>query len=421
MRSNGWEPLEPYPGAMSRWRCLHVACGNEASPRYAQIQQRRAACRTCASEAKRRAFSLDPEEAASFMRSKGYEPLVPYPGSNNRPWLCRHLECGREVSPRYAGIQQGQGGCKPCHQDRLARLYQTSPEVAADIVRARGYEPLEEFPGTIHAKWRLRHIACGRIVEPALSNIRNAKGTGCAYCSRHRIDPDDAVAMMRAADLEPLDPFVRSDRPWRCIHKACGREVQPRLNGIQQGQGGCPTCGRGVISHQAAAEVFAKADLIPLEPFPGSASRWRCIHSACGREVQPFYSNVQRSGSGCIYCSDSTFDYIGPGVVYLLRNDDFYSLKVGITSGSSRVDRIAEHRRHGWNLVEKWTTLTGKDAAEIEAEILNWWRYDLNAPPSVHPTEMPSGGWTETIALIYVEVEMVSARIQSLIQARITR
>ena len=407
MRENGWEPLEPYPGAMKKWRCIHVACGLELSPTYARIQQGQRACKNCSNQKTRSKLSLNPDEAAAFMRAAGYEPLTPYPGNNNSPWRCIHLECGREVSPRYAGIQQGQGGCKPCHQDYLSRLYRTSDIQAEVIVRARGFEPLEPFPGNIHSKWKIRHLDCGKTVTPSLSNLRNSRGPGCAYCTGHRVDPEDAVAMMRAAGLEPLEPFVRTNRPWRCMHVACGREVQPRLNGIQQGQGGCLSCGRGEVSEKSARSLFESAGLVPQEPFRGTAYRWESIHTKCGKTVRPFYSNIQQGGAGCVYCSNSSFDFTGPGLVYLLQHDDFYSLKIGVTSASSRVDRVREHGRSGWRLIKQWHIGSGLKALEIEASVLNWWRNELGAPQSILSENMPSGGWTETVALIHVDADQV--------------
>ena len=59
----------------------------------------------------------------------------------------------------------------------------------------------------------------------------------------YRFSDDAAAAIMRAADLEPIEPYPGSGRPWLCICMVCGTEVSPRLNGIRQGQGGCIDCG----------------------------------------------------------------------------------------------------------------------------------------------------------------------------------
>jgi hypothetical protein len=47
------------------------------------------------------------------MKTIGLQPLVDFPGSN-KPWNCKCLVCGLEVSPRWGDLQGGQGGCSNC-------------------------------------------------------------------------------------------------------------------------------------------------------------------------------------------------------------------------------------------------------------------------------------------------------------------
>ena len=39
MVKHGFEPLEPYKNALTKWKCKHLACGEIVSPRYNDIQQ----------------------------------------------------------------------------------------------------------------------------------------------------------------------------------------------------------------------------------------------------------------------------------------------------------------------------------------------------------------------------------------------
>ena len=146
MERAGLKPLEPFPGRVKPWRCLHVECGGIRFPRYAHVQQGRRACKSCSSEVLAELLRLDPNEALKIMKAADLEPLEPYPGTNNKPWRCIHVPCGREVQPRYAAIQQGQGGCKPCHQQRLALKYQTPAEDALKVMKSAGFEPQVPFP-----------------------------------------------------------------------------------------------------------------------------------------------------------------------------------------------------------------------------------------------------------------------------------
>jgi hypothetical protein len=107
---------------------------------------------------------------------------------------------------------------------------------------------------------------------------------------RPRKDPREPADIMRVAGLEPLEPYPGSGVPWRCRHVACGREVTPRLSNVTKGQRGCVYCsGRVRLDPEAAASVMRAAGLEPLEPYPGSDRHWRCRHAACGREVTPTY------------------------------------------------------------------------------------------------------------------------------------
>lgn len=48
-----------------------------------------------------------------------------------------------------------------------------------------------------------------------------------ARTGRPRKDPREPEEIMRAAGLEPLEPYPGSAAPWRCRHTACGREAPP--------------------------------------------------------------------------------------------------------------------------------------------------------------------------------------------------
>lgn len=121
---------------------------------------------------------------------------------------------------------------------------------------------------------------------------------GRVATGRPRKDPRDPVLIMRDAGLEPLEPYPGSDKPWRCRHQACGREVSPRLGNIAAGrQGGCRYCaGTASIPPEAAVALMRSAGLEPLEPYPGATPPWRCRHVPCGREVKPRYSYIKRGG-----------------------------------------------------------------------------------------------------------------------------
>lgn len=176
--TGGFEPVEPYPGSASHpWRCRCRACGRLSSPSTSTVKSG-TRCRYCAGN------TVDPLDAARFMRERGVQSLEPYPGSAI-PWRCRCLECGSEITPTFANVRKGQGACTPCSY-RRARVHET---IAEAVMRGGGVEPLEPYPGGA-IKWRCRCLTCGRIVRPRYNNVRAGQG-GCWYCRAPGIGPGD--------------------------------------------------------------------------------------------------------------------------------------------------------------------------------------------------------------------------------------
>jgi hypothetical protein len=357
MRSAGLEPLEEYPGSKNRWRCLHLECGEEILARLDGVQSGEGGCFKCGAKKRGKASRLDPQIARDFMIANGLEPQEPYELSN-KPWACIHVECGSLVHPTFASIQGGQRGCRPCAiKEGVARSSYTA-EFAFEQAQNRGYEPLEDYPGAM-SHWRCRHIPCGREVVATLNTLMSGKGCcmDCGVASRaekNRYTADEAIAVMRKFDLEPL------------------------------------------------------------EEFPGYLEKWRCTHKACGREITTTFWYVKFRESGCKYCSTKGLDYTAEGIIYLLERQDFFSAKVGITTPNSKTDRIAAHVKEGWQLVSTWKTATAAEAEVIEDKTLEWWREVLDAPISMRQEDMKSG-WTETASLLYVSIDDTANYIDNLI------
>jgi len=187
---------------------------------------------------------IDPLVAAADMRAAGVQPLVAYPGSNV-PWACRCLTCGALVSPRLDSVRAGQGGCRRCGQHRARRVL--SDEQAEAQLRAAGMEPLVPYPGTTRAPWAARCLTCGRLAAPRMASIRRG-ARACQRCSaraaaHNRVPEEVAVAAMRAAGLQPVEPWPgRTRAPWRCQCLTCGAPVTSRLSAIRAGDPGCRAC-----------------------------------------------------------------------------------------------------------------------------------------------------------------------------------
>ena len=298
MRSGGLEPLVPFKSNSNPWPSRCLVCGLESSPSLKSIRNRsskRRGCRYCAPNAKK-----SDEQAIEVMRKANLEPLEPYVNSNTK-WKCQCLVCDSIVSPMYNSIKSGQGGCSKC-----AGMLVNPDEAKAFFIR-NNLEPLVPYPGA-GKPWKSRHSKCGKEVEPTYSNVRNGH-SGCKYCVGNIVDEEKARKVFITRGLLPIEPYRNALATWKSIHQECGQIVNPRFNGVQQGQGGCRSCaGNKQIVESEAVALFVSKGLEPLEPYPGSQLRWKSKHLKCGRIVFPRYVSIQQGQGGCGFCAGNVID-----------------------------------------------------------------------------------------------------------------
>jgi len=128
------------------------------------------------------------------MRQAGLSPLTDYPGSDDG-WPCTCTSCGRQVSPRFANVRTGQGGCRFCSGVAV------DSTVAEHVMRGAGVTPMVAYPGS-NQPWTCQCDVCKRQVTPRYINVRNGQGA-CKFCAQVAVDPDDAKRRMVEVGLLP--------------------------------------------------------------------------------------------------------------------------------------------------------------------------------------------------------------------------
>jgi hypothetical protein len=168
LKKLGLKPLEPYPGNKSPWKCIHLPCGREVSPRYNGLTRGQGGCQFCGKN------MVSEEEAFSLLKQNKYKPLMDFPGGSN-PWKCIHETCGTKVEVRAAYLRSGGVGCSFCSGTKPITATQ-----AIKFFKSRGFTPLEPFK---NAKTPLKsiHTVCGREVSPTWASLKVSGG--CKYCS----------------------------------------------------------------------------------------------------------------------------------------------------------------------------------------------------------------------------------------------
>jgi hypothetical protein len=144
-----------------------------------------------------------------------------------------------------------------------------------------------------------------------------------------------------------------------------------------------------------AVAVMRAAYLEPQVSYTASAAKWPCLCLRCGQLVEPTFNNVSTKRVACKYCAASGLDYGGPACIYVLHHAEEGAVKIGIAGTGARNERILKHQRHGWSLCYRLPVDTGARAFAVEQAVLD--QLHRRGWSSYMSTElMPQGGWTET-------------------------
>jgi recombinational DNA repair protein (RecF pathway) len=398
MKKAGLTPLTPYLGAGKPWKSKCSRCKQIISPTYNRIASG-TGCGVCAGKI------VIPEMAVKLMKKANLEPLVPYPGGRTN-WKCRCMKCGEFVYPNYGDIQQGDGGCKYCSG------HYVSAEDAEKVMLAANIKPLVPY---VHSgiKWESECLVCHKKIFPRYNTVKS-QGGGCRYCARKYLDSEDAIKLMRKAKLEPLVPYPGSQKPWRCKCLRCGHEVNPAYTSVQGGQKGCIYCGGKKVDPQEAFNFMVSKGLKPLKKYKRADGPWKCRCMKCLKIVTPAYSAVSQGQGGCRYCTNKGLDYNSPAFLYLMTHQEFRAHKVGVGNHKTRNNRIKEHTKTGWILINSKDFATGNDAFNVEQKTLIWLRRTKSLSIYLSKTEMPQGGETETVDAAEIDLPTIWAKVEEL-------
>lgn len=350
-------------------------------------------------------------------------------------------DCGHTWKQRLNNRIRG-FGCTVCTGKEVVvgvnDLPSLFPEVAQYFHPTRNDRPPESYvSGTSEKVWWFCDY--GHEYESAISN-KTRHSTGCPVCSNQLLVPginDLATGSPQLLERWDFsrnetspDQFLKSSRSlawWKCER---GHSFSSTIRSMHSEK--CPVC-VGRIALQG------ETDLATVRP--DLAAQWHIeLNSKSPTEVtlgsdylawwkdekgHEWTQRVQtRSrGVGCPECAQVGFSSLKPGVFYYLHHPDYLASKVGITNKGIKSDRLAEFRKSGWNILEKWEHPDGYLIRRIETAVLHWIRKDLGIPPFLSLSEMPrTGGWSETFSHEAVDPLGIKSIVESRISsARVTR
>jgi hypothetical protein len=293
------------------------------------------------------------------MRKAGLEPLEGYT-NNSTPWKSQCKKCKQIVSPSYAVIVRGDGGCKHCGVQKASQKLRFSDKAASTLMISRGYKPLKKYPGS-SKPWKSKCLACNSIVFPNYSNTkrRNKLKYGCIYCAGMKVHARDVEKMMAKAGLKPLEKYPGKDVPWKSKCLTCENITYPAAGNIRRGQG------------------------------------------------------------GCAYCRETGLNYSDPAYIYLIFHEEYSSIKIGVSNLDSKPNRIKAHQKNGWSVYRIRNLRNGRAAEEIETQVLRWIRKNKRLPVHLSPKLMPQGGHSETVSASEIALPTIWAEV--LKQSRVKR
>ena len=146
-------------------------------------------------------------------------------------------------------------------------------ETAKSLMLKVGLLPLEPYKNA-NADWLCRCLTCEKEVISRYNRVQ--QGSGCPLCATRegglkiRLDEDTAKMRLKELNLEPLEPYVKSDQNWKCRCLLCGETVFPKLKNLQRGDGGCFKCGMkkaglaNRLSEEEALNIIEKAGFVAL-------------------------------------------------------------------------------------------------------------------------------------------------------------
>ena len=100
-----------------------------------------------------------------------------------------------------------------------------------------------------------------------------------------------------------------------------------------------------------------------------------------------------------------------------MTHSDLVAHKLGI-SGESK-NRVQQHRREGWETYRTIKINTGELAYQVEQEVFYWLSETFGWTPYLSKTDMPQGGYTETIDASEFDLPTIWTKVEELIQAKI--
>lgn len=310
-------------------------------------------------------------------QADGWDPTTTKAKSvTKKKWRC---ELGHTWLASVGSRTRGDG-CPLCSGRRVLEgfndLATTHPELAA---QAYGWDPISVTAGSkkrVHWKCKYGHTWESQIVN------RSVNKTGCPVCSYKKIlvgFNDLATSHPELAkEADGWDPtqFVAGSNKkmgWICsLGHSWRTSIEKRTSG-----NGCPFCNphspkllKGfndiATTHPDLAKEAFGWDPSTLTHGSPKKVLWICNLG----HIWAISPNGRKKGMvGCPSCARTGFNPSKDGFLYLIHNFDLQMLQIGISNFPK--DRIKDHRRTGWEVIDIRGPMDGYLTQKLETNCLH--------------------------------------------------
>ena len=377
--ADGWDPSTITKGHDKKlsWKCKfgHKWKANV----YTRTGKMKVGCPVCANYKVLPGFNdlktLYPEIAEQAF---GWDASTIGAGNNNKfIWKCKKDHKWEASADRRTGKGSG---CPTCSNYVVLIGYNdlltTNPELAMQAV---DWDPKTVTGGSekrLLWKCKLEHQWTASVESRARVN------SGCPYCANKKVLPG-------FNDLKTLNPTIAEEADgwdpstvisgshrkleWRCpVGHSYTAGVSSRTGARKTA---CAICaGKKVLA--GFNDLLYKYPEIALEAFgwdpatftsgSGKRLKWKC------KEGHIWSSTVSdRTGfhkSGCPSCSKYGFTPNQDGFLYFIKHSDWEMYQIGITNLPD--DRLKDHKKLGWELIELRGPMDGHLTQQWETAIL---------------------------------------------------
>ena len=377
----GWDPsaVAARSGKKKVWRCPlgHIW---ESSVSHRTVNK--SGCPYCSNNKVLPGFNdLRTRFPGIAEEALGWNPSDVIAGSNQKlNWRCK---MGHTWAAKVNHRTSSESGCPICSNNALLvgfnDLKTKFPAIASE---AHGWDPTTVIAGTAQKrKWRckLNHI------WDASVNQRTSRGRGCPVCAGQKLlvgfndlktrFPEIAA---EAYGWDPTTVFAATTekREWKC---ALGHRWNASIGSRTVNGNGCPVCaGQKLLVGfndlktrfpEIAAEAYGW-DPTTVIAGTDKTRRWRCVQLHTWSAT---INNRTSQGTGCPICADSGFNPGKDAWFYLMQRPGEQQL--GITNNI--VQRIKQHEKHGWTLLEHTEPSPGRMVQKTEALLKKWLKKEI--------------------------------------------